>query len=306
MRTRIPEGRWVVIPAEEKRGTGLVKSRSAKLHGWVMTAATFAASALCGAIFLSVVPVAGQGSRPRFVEPATATLSGVDHQRIASILADLDGVSPLRVRLERASRELLGAPYQVSPLRGSIDQPEVMVTRTDGFDCVTFLETVLALGLSAHPQQFVETLRAIRYQDGVVDFRARHHYLTDWHRANWTQGLFRELIPLTESVQVPRTLSVIEGLPPRVVRLRYLPRSRLPRLLPQVEDGDVIYFLTSRQGIDAFHAGLLFRVEGQVRLRHASRRRRQVVEEDLSQFLRHSPPAGVVLLRPLPAKPATL
>jgi hypothetical protein len=43
-----------------------------------------------------------------------------------------------------------------------------------------------------------------------------------------------------------------------------------------------------------------------VRLRHASRRHRQVVEEDLSQFLRHSPPAGVVLLRPLPAKPATL
>jgi len=279
-----------------------VKNRSPNYHWCRLTVVMLAASAVCGAIFLPAGLVAGQGSRPRFVEPASAPLSVIDHRRVAGILANLERVSPLRVRLERASRELLGTPYQVSPLRGSIDQPEEMVTRTDGFDCVTFLETVLALGLSRHPPQFVETLRAIRYQDGVVDFRARHHYLTDWHRANLGQGLFRELIPLAESIQVPRTLSVIEGLPPRVVTLRYLSRSRLPRLLPQVEDGDVVYFLTSRPGIDAFHVGLLFRLDGELRLRHASRRHSQVVEEALAQFLRHSPPAGVVLLRPLPGE----
>ena len=288
-----------MIPVEEERGIGLVKNRSANLYWWGLTAATFAASAVCWAVFLPSGLVEAQSSRPRFVEPTTDPMSDADHRRVAGILAQLGGASPLSVRLEQASRELLGAPYQTSPLRGSIDQPEEMVTRTDRFDCVTFLETVLALGLSAHPKQFVETLRAIRYQDGVVDFRARHHYMTDWHRANRRQGLLRELIPQAEAREEPRTLSVIDGLPARRVTLRFLPRSRIPRLLPQVEDGDVIYFLTHRQGIDAFHAGLLFRGEGGLRLRHASRRQGEVVEEDLSRFLRHSPPAGVVILRPL-------
>ena len=281
-----------------------MKKRSANLRWWGLTAAMIAASAVSCAVFLPAGQVVAQGTRPRFVEPGAAPLSPADHRRVAGILAQLSGAAPLPVRLEQASRELLGVPYQTAPLRGSIDRPEEMVTRTDGFDCVTFLETVLALGLSAHPKQFAETLRAIRYQDGVVDFRARHHYMTDWHRANRTQGLLRELIPPAEAREEPRTLSVIDGLPARRVTLRFLPRSRIPRLLPRIEDGDLIYFLTHRQGIDAFHAGLLFRVEGRVRLRHASRRHRQVVEEDLSQFLSHSPPAGVVLLRPLAAEPS--
>jgi hypothetical protein len=281
----------------------LLKNRCVNHRWWGQRAAIsaliiFFLSGPCWA----VIPLLAQHARPRFAEPvaAQAPLSPVDQQRVARILAKLNGVSPLPARLAQASRELLGAPYQSSPLRGSVDQPEELVTRTDGFDCVTFLETVLALGLSSQPNQFVDTLRTLRYQDGRIDFRARHHYMTDWHRANRSLGLLQELIPLAEVKEEARTLSIIEGLPYRRVTLRYLPRSRIPRLTPQIEDGDLIYFLTSRQGIDAFHTGLLFWVDGQLRLRHASRRRGQVIEEDLSGFLRHSPPAGVILLRPLP------
>ena len=50
--------------------------------------------------------------------------------------------------MEALSRYFLGHPYQINPLIGSAGTPEVFTVSLDAFDCVTFVETILALSLA--------------------------------------------------------------------------------------------------------------------------------------------------------------
>ena len=56
--------------------------------------------------------------------------------------------------------------------------------RDDGFDCVTFCETVLAAAIAHDLGEFETALRAIRYHNGVVDWRERNHYFFEWGQHN--------------------------------------------------------------------------------------------------------------------------
>ena len=98
------------------------------------------------------------------------------------------------VRLESVSRLFLGAPYLGDPLgegrEGKYDQDPL--ARFDGFDCTTFVETMMALAGAKDSAHFEHRQNAIRYQNGVVDFTARNHFPSlDWI-PSVTQGQFAE------------------------------------------------------------------------------------------------------------------
>ena len=71
-------------------------------------------------------------------------------------------------------QSFLGATYVTSPLgEGALPDADPLI-RFDAFDCVTFVETVLADG-------DVDKLNDIRYKDGNVGFLTRNHFIeTDW------------------------------------------------------------------------------------------------------------------------------
>jgi hypothetical protein len=100
-----------------------------------------------------------------------------------------------------------------------------------------------------------------------------------------------------------RTLSVVAGLPARRVRFRCFPKRVLPRVAPRLATGDVVLFASTRRDLDVFHAGLLVRRQGELRLRHATRSRGRVVEEPLSAFLARQRTPGLIVLRPREARP---
>src|SRR5581483_7217804 len=87
------------------------------------------------------------------------------------------------------SRRFLGHPYQTNPLIGSADSPEVFTASLDAFDCVTYVETVLALARARSVDEFTRWLRAIRYEDGCVRWERRNHYMTRWIRNNARQAI---------------------------------------------------------------------------------------------------------------------
>ena len=51
----------------------------------------------------------------------------------------------------------------------------------EGFDCVTYMETVLALAQSRSTDEFIVEMREMRYANARIVFRPdRNHYMIDW------------------------------------------------------------------------------------------------------------------------------
>jgi len=220
------------------------------------------------------------------------------------ILNPVRDVHALSERMRVISGQFLGCPYIVNPLIGSAHAPEVFTVSLQGFDCVTYIETVLALALADSVDQFVETIRRIRYKHGHVDWKSRNHYMTDWIRNNARAGFVRNMTQGSAAVRKTRTLSTIEDLPHRIVTFPCFPKRLLPRIKQRVADGDLIFFASTRRRLDVFHAGLLFHDGDQITLRHASRSQGGVVEQPLKAFLKQNRMAGLIAVRPTGQSPS--
>jgi hypothetical protein len=228
---------------------------------------------------------------------------GLDLVRLRGLLSRVDRRLPLAGRIENASRRLLGRPYRAHPLIGSAETPEVFTVALDGFDCVTYLETVLGLALARTPGRFVAVVRRLRYREGCVDWKRRNHYMTGWIRSNARTGfLARAPLPAASVVRA-RTLAAVPGLPARRALVRSLPKRDFWRVRDAVRTGDVICFASTRKNLDVFHAGIAVWSQGELRLRHASRSQGRVVEQALASFLKANTMAGVIVARPCVSSP---
>ncbi|MCB9674995.1 MAG: DUF1460 domain-containing protein [Alphaproteobacteria bacterium] len=84
---------------------------------------------------------------------------------------------PLAERIDRVSESMLGHPYVNDPLgegRGVDRDPPV---RYDAYDCLTFVEEVLALSLGGDPDHAAEVRLALRYDEGEIDYARRNHFM---------------------------------------------------------------------------------------------------------------------------------
>ncbi|MCR9192918.1 MAG: DUF1460 domain-containing protein [Gammaproteobacteria bacterium] len=99
-------------------------------------------------------------------------------------------------RITYYSDLFLNKPYILTSLgegpNGEFDQAPLY--RFDGFDCQTYVETVLALAQSDTPQHFQFCLRHIRYQEGHIDYIQRHHFTApDWNNDNQKLGFLEDV-----------------------------------------------------------------------------------------------------------------
>ena len=227
--------------------------------------------------------------------------SDLNIRQVRAILRDVrdtDGIGP---RIDAISRQFIGVPYREHPLVGSSIAPERMTASLDGFDCVTYVETVLALARARDPADFLENLRCIRYAGGQVDWRRRNHYMTGWIRENQSAGAVRNRTRGAGLIERDRRLNVVEGMAARNVRVRSVQKREFLRRSNEIETGDIVFFASTRPNLDVFHLGLLVVSGDSVLLRHAARSRGRVVEGELKSFLAENRMAGVILVRPQPA-----
>ena len=238
---------------------------------------------------------------------------GPDLRRARALLARVRPHRTVPARVEALSAALLGSPYVAHGLVGSAETPEALVAPLDGFDCVTYVENVLALARAADPAGFAGELRALRYDGGVVEWRRRNHYMTEWVKRNARAGLVRPVAAGALATRKEKLLTAVPGLPGRRARFACVPKARFGVFAPRLRNGDLLLFASTKPGLDVFHCGLFVLAGGAPRLRHASRSAGRVVEEDLAAFLAANRMAGVVAARPLdpavagagaPARPA--
>ena len=229
----------------------------------------------------------------------TAVLSALSTAEAARLLEAAGAEAILNQRIEYISRNFVGKPYVENSLIGGPETPEVLTVSLEAFDCVTYIETVLALAFSRSISSFITALREMRYEGGEVEWQRRNHYMIDWARNNEVRGFIRDLTRGSRTVEKTRNLDSIKGLPPTQATFRCFPRQRLQQVLPVCETGDLMLFASTKRWLDVFHVGVLIKHEKGYAMRHATRTAGCVIEQDLSEFIRKNRMSGFMLLRPV-------
>jgi cell wall-associated NlpC family hydrolase len=223
---------------------------------------------------------------------------GLNRRRVEQLLSKTKDDHSVANRIDFFSRQFLGQSYEPNPLTGSADTAEVFSASFEGFDCVTYIETVLALALARDVDKFTEWLRKIRYERARIEWKRRNHYMTLWIRNNAREGIMRPVsMPAVPTLTRERVLNVVPGLAPQRTRVKCVPKRAVPRLEPYLQTGDLIFFASTRRHLDVFHAGIIVR-DKKVSMRHASRSQGTVVEQELSDFLDANRMTGVIVMRP--------
>lgn len=113
-----------------------------------------------------------------------------------SVIENLYAHQPSNNRLEYFSAAFLGQRYLNGALgeggNGEFDQSPLY--RTDAFDCLTYVSTVLALLNGNDLQTFQTMIKKISYQSGLVFYQNRNHFMSiDWNPNDKKQGLIKDI-----------------------------------------------------------------------------------------------------------------
>jgi N-acetylmuramoyl-L-alanine amidase-like len=224
---------------------------------------------------------------------------GLRRRRVERLLLATRSERSIGGRIDALSGHFLGYPYQPNPLIGSADRAEVFTASLDGFDCVTYVETIVALARAYNVDDFIGWLRKIRYKRGRIQWARRNHYMTQWIRNNVREGIIEPVaIAAVPTVSRERVLNLVPGLPTERARVKCVPKPAIPRLAAHLRSADLIFFVSTRRNLDVFHEGIIVREGAKMLMRHASRSQGGVVEQELDDFLKANRMAGVIAMRP--------
>lgn len=114
-----------------------------------------------------------------------------------SLISKNAKIIDISARVDAFSKTFMQLPYSGNgPLgegpTGHFDQDPLY--RFDVFDCMTYVETVLALSVSQDLEQFETVINHIRYENGEVDFMKRNHFVDlQWIPNNIQLGILQEI-----------------------------------------------------------------------------------------------------------------
>lgn len=225
--------------------------------------------------------------------------------------------------------ELQGRPYAAGLLDAS--ETEQLVCTLNAFDCVTFVESVLAMARGIRAQDytfgtFQENVRETRYRGGEMDgYCSRMHYFTEWIADNEQRGIVRDVTREVGGVPLEKTLdfmSTHRSSYPRFAEddsvyacvremeaslrgreLYYIPQNRIRAAYDALQAGDIVAFVTDIKGLDVTHTGLIYEnADGSKGVLHASTSGGVKVSTDLQGYVENvKRQIGIVVARPLSA-----
>jgi len=222
-------------------------------------------------------------------------------------------------------RLFLGTPYRANTLETM--GPEKLIDVLTAFDCTTFVETVLALSRSAasgklSSARFRKNLRFIRYRQGKTDgYASRLHYFTDWLADNQKKKILRYVSELLDGRPARKAINFMTthrdlyaGLKSKdqfckmmiierklSARISYIvDKDEVVKQRSAIHPGDIIAFVTDREGLDVAHIGFAIRQGGHWHLLHASSKEGAVVisKETMLAYLKSHPAlTGIMIAR---------
>lgn len=204
-------------------------------------------------------------------------------------------------KMVRAAEDLLEQPYVAGTLE---ELPEeklcIYLTRTD---CILFVETCLGLVQTAEQGGDFETLAGellqSRYRNGVCSrYEDRLHYTTEWARQGVARGVLKDVSEALGGIRYDHPVHYMSRHPESYARMTdvdaiaaieerinahpstYIPQNRIQQALRGIENGDIILFTTTVEGLDVSHCAIAKVDPGKpVRFIHASTGAMKVILE---------------------------
>jgi hypothetical protein len=230
---------------------------------------------------------------------------------IAALPAGAETAAAGGRRAIAATAPLVGAPYLASPLgEGEGRDPDPRF-RLDAFDCMTFVETAVALGSAATLDEAALALDDVRYGGPPALAARNHEVLSQWIPANAAKGWIADATadaagPLARRVEKAYSAEAWSLVRAAGRAIPGLPRARLPEgrfaidvvaaddvaaVAPRLPAGAIVFVVRAdapERATLVTHAGLLVPGPRGPRVRHATRSRRakRVIEEPLATFVR--------------------
>ncbi len=255
----------------------------------------------------------------------------IEYQRLMQLFGDRQlSKSSFSEVLQAVADQFIGASYR-ERLLDKGDTEKLFVSFTE-FDCVLFVETVLAFSrnlLAANPsyEKFAQNIQEVRYADGKLDgYCSRLHYFSEWIRDNQKRGIVsdrtQELggIPLRKSLnfmtshwqKYPRlknseanyqcilAMEKRMELEMRSQPLRYIPSHQIHSIYPSLKSGDIIAVVTDIKGLDTTHTGLVYLTPKNTSFIHASPSGHVKIAPDLQRYVERVDHAiGIMVARPI-------
>ncbi len=303
-------------------------------------------------VLVGISALASTQSQPRDWEDGPADVSAPEESASASVDWSAEDWDVFESKVRWASSERLdqadlgesisrlalsfvGTTYTPGTLEA--EGPEGLVINFRELDCVTFVETVLAMTQfvreggetlledpSAARAAYERHLTDLRYRGGQLDgYPSRLHYFSEWLTDNDSRGLVRTITaeldheiddePITFMSSHPtayrqladaRVLKEIEameaGLNARGGRA-WIPAERIADVAAGIQSGDVIAATSTVAGLDVAHTGLAVWVDDELRLVHAPLVGRAVEVSDrplAERILSISGQDGIMVARP--------
>ena len=241
---------------------------------------------------------------------AAGAAADTDRERLAGWAGTLrkerlgDAAAPLGAAAARVGELAIGTPYVAYTLEeylkagGSASREEPLALSLTRFDCVTLVESCLAIarvvraGGAPTWERFAREVERMRYRDGKRgDYTTRNHYFSEWISDGERRGLLRDLGAELGGEEDARPLRfmtehrksypaladdrVFEAIGAMERRLdgharRVIPTARIPEVSDRIRTGDVLAFATSIAGLDVTHSAMAYRDrDGVLRVLHA-------------------------------------
>lgn len=222
-----------------------------------------------------------------------------DKKSIALILDTLKTRGALTQRISRCSEFFIGKRYdRLGPTgEGTFDTCDLKpLYCIKSFDCVTYVEHVLALSLSKDTGAFMGNLLRLRYAGGPIDYLHRNHFfILDWL---WNNRRLFEIVSPPKGRIVQRTISKkaffaekgistdfrdtvlkVKAWTPAEIETVSLDRGLLPGAYLYV------FMLRVKPNLDANHVGFMIVERDTAHFRCASKLFGKVAEMDFASYV---------------------
>lgn len=219
----------------------------------------------------------------------------------------------------------LGKPY----VGGILDRPatENLVINLNGLDCVTYLESAIALSMIIKQnktgfEDFCSELKFIRYRNGVMDgYASRLHYFYDWINDNQQKGILENItaniggqffvkdinIMSQNRIKYPHlkedsSLIILKKIEEELSSMNkfYIPKEEIQLSENQIQDGDLVAIATTIYGLEVAHVGIVIHINKELHIMHASslNKKVEISEVSLSEILKNnSTYSGIIISR---------
>ncbi len=246
---------------------------------------------------------------------------------IALAIEDTLEEKPINIIIEKMAEHFIGVPYGSLMRRGA--KQSTLVMGFEKFDCVTFVETILALSRCIKNQKnlfcdFAYELLTVRYRNGKIGtYSSRLHYFSDWIYDNESKKVVAEMSGVIDTIPYNKKICYMTGNKRKYKALKdknifaeiqniekqlstrkrfYLPKDNFEKYKNAIKSGDIITFTTSTLWLDVSHTGLAIWVNDELYFIHASSQFHKVMISKVplkNYLLAKKKDTGILVARPL-------